>query len=186
MPLYPLAQRPLGTRSDLIPIDMAHFNPSFISSPLYNEERVDFQYYYCKKEQALYADTYFGIRAMGPPDFVHGGCMTAILDEAMGILPWMLGHPVVSVNVNIDLVKMTPIHSWGVVKVTIERIDKRKILTKATVHNPAGDLLVKGDGVYVIMNNKKFGGINSPHFKNLANLISNSEKSPLFSNSPIR
>lgn len=165
------ADRPLGRRHDLIPVDMSHFQPSFISSPIDNDDRVDFLYYHSEKEQALYADIFFGSRAMGPPDHVHGGCMTAILDEAMGILPWLLGHPVVSVNVNVDLFKMTPVYTWGIVKVEIERVDTRKILTCATIHNPEGELLVRGKGVYAIVPLDKFGNTQSPHFNKLAKIM---------------
>lgn len=148
--------RPLGQRSDLLPVDMSIFNTSFISSPLFNEKRLDFLYYRHTEEETLHADIFFGERAMGPPDLVHGGCMTAVLDEAMGVLPLLMGYPVVSVNVNVDLVKMTPINSWGVVEVGIERIDERKILTRSSVSNLEGEVLVRGEGVYVIVPKERY------------------------------
>ena len=41
---------------------------------------------------ALYAKAWFGRETQGPPGHVHGGAMSAVLDEAMGGASWMNGY----------------------------------------------------------------------------------------------
>ena len=40
---------------------------------------------------------------MGPPGHVHGGAMAAALDEAMGAVCWMNGHPVVAATISREI-----------------------------------------------------------------------------------
>ena len=70
--------------------------PSADDTFLSEGDRVRLAYFRKPDEPILYAKAWFGSKTMGPPGHVHGGAMAATLDEAMGAVCWMNGHPVVA------------------------------------------------------------------------------------------
>lgn len=56
--------------------------------------RVDADYRYCAAERKVRGIVEFGNAAEGMPGFVHGGAISGVFDEALGLLSWYLGVPV--------------------------------------------------------------------------------------------
>ena len=91
------------------------------------------RYYSHRTGNALFGKILFGPGAQGPPDHVHGGAMAAILDEAMGGVAWLSGHPVVAAGLNITFRNMLPLDTACVVEAEITAVDGRKISTRGSL-----------------------------------------------------
>jgi len=102
-------------------------------------------------EPDLYAKAWFGRKTMGPPGHVHGGAMAAALDEAMGAVCWMNDHKTVAATISVKFVSMLPIERETILVARIDRIDRRKIYTRATLTDPSGQIIAEGEGLFIVL-----------------------------------
>jgi acyl-coenzyme A thioesterase PaaI-like protein len=136
--------------------------PSAEGTFLAEGDRVRLAYFRKSNEPILYAKAWFGSKTMGPPGHVHGGAMAATLDEAMGAVCWMNGHPVVAATITISFIEMLPIQTETIVEATIDRIDGRKIHLRATLKNPSGLVVAEGSGLFVILREDQLRALDGP------------------------
>ena len=125
--------------------------PSAEGTFLHEGDRVRIAYFRKSNQPELYAKAYFGKKTMGPPGHVHGGAMAAALDEAMGAVCWMNGHRVVAASLRVTFIAMLPIETETTLESAIDRIDGRKIYTKAQLISPAGKAVSEGEGLFIVL-----------------------------------
>ena len=82
--------------------------------------------YYNEESRRTRGVIVFDATKMGPPGCAHGGAIATVLDEAMGAAAWFNGHPVLAVNLNVDLKHSVPLDTEIEVTGWIERIEGRK------------------------------------------------------------
>lgn len=87
----------------------------------------------------------------GPPGHVHGGIIATMLDEAMGKLNGI--HDVVAMtrHMEIDFLRPCPLGEPLTVTGRFVRRDGRKIFMESEIHNAAGKLLVRGKGLFIVI-----------------------------------
>ena len=112
-------------------------------------ERTRVAYFRDGDSDHLHATIRFGHAAEGPPEAVHGGAIAAVLDEAMGAVCWMNGHPVVGARITINYMHMTPLGFEGRVESWIDHIERRKIFIKATLTDESGKVHADGEGLFI-------------------------------------
>ena len=125
--------------------------PSPEGTFLHEGDRVRLAYYRKRDQPDLYAKAWFGIKTMGPPGHVHGGAMAAALDEAMGAVAWMNGHRVVAATISVTFVSMLKVQTETILEASIDRIDGRKVFTRARLIGPAGAVVTEAEGLFVIL-----------------------------------
>jgi acyl-coenzyme A thioesterase PaaI-like protein len=125
--------------------------PSPEGTFLHEGDRVRLAYFRKPNEPELYAKAWFGKKTMGPPGHVHGGAMAAALDEAMGAVCWMNGHKVVAATISVTFLAMLPIETETILDAGIDRIDGRKIYTRASLTNPSGQIVAEGEGLFIVL-----------------------------------
>ena len=125
--------------------------PSPEGTFLHEGDRVRIAYFRKPDESPLYAKAWFGKKTMGPPGHVHGGAMAAALDEAMGAVCWMNGHKVVAATLSVNFVAMLPIETETILDARIDRVDGRKIYTRAALTNPSGQIVADGEGLFIVL-----------------------------------
>ena len=91
----------------------------------------------------------FDVTKMGPPGCAHGGAIATILDEAMGAAAWFNGHPVLAVNLNVDLKYSVPLETEIEVTGWIERIDGRKAYLAAEMYLPDGQVAARSTCLFL-------------------------------------
>jgi acyl-coenzyme A thioesterase PaaI-like protein len=97
----------------------------------------------------------FGAAYEGPPGCVHGGFVAAAFDEVLGATQSMSGSPGMTAHLEVDYRSPTPLHTELRFAGVIERIDGRKIHTRATLH--AGDRpCAESYGLFISMDPEKF------------------------------
>jgi acyl-coenzyme A thioesterase PaaI-like protein len=120
-----------------------------VSGDAASVERTRVQYFRNPDNGHLIAKVWFGPHTEGPPESVHGGAIAAVLDEAMGAVCWMNGHPVVGARIAIDYRHMTPLGFSGQVESWIERIERRKIFIKSQLRDEHGTVFAEGEALFI-------------------------------------
>ena len=82
---------------------------------------------------------------------MHGGAIAAVLDEAMGAVCWINGHPVVGARITINYVQLTPLGFAGRVESWIENIERRKMFIKSRLTDDEGKVYAEGDALFIQM-----------------------------------
>ena len=125
--------------------------PSPEGTFLHEGDRVRLAYFRKLNEPELYVKAWFGKKTMGPPGHVHGGAMAAALDEAMGAVCWMNDHKTVAASLSVKFIAMLPIETETILESRIDRIDGRKISTRASLTNPTGQVVAEGEGLFIVL-----------------------------------
>ena len=121
---------------------------SFLSSQI---ARVKIAYYRRGADARLYASAFFGPDAQGPPGHVHGGAMAAVLDEAMGGVSWMNAHTVLAARIGITFLAPLPLESETFVEAWIEKVEGRKVSTRARLSDATGKAVAESDGLFIVV-----------------------------------
>jgi len=117
--------------------------------------RFQVRYYRDQNSDRLLGKILFGPGVQGPPDHVHGGAMAAILDEAMGGVAWLSGHPVVAANLDITFRRMLPLTTPCVVETEIVTVEGRKIRTRGALRARDGSALFsEGEALFIVLDEK--------------------------------
>ena len=90
-----------------------------------------------------------GPEYQGGSNFVHGGIIAVVLDEAMGKVNRFRGLRSVTAELNIEYLKPVPVNSDLVIEAY--EVDKkgRSIFIVGEIRNRAGNLLARGRGRFV-------------------------------------
>ena len=124
--------------------------PSPEDTFLHEGDRVRIAYFRKPNEPGLYAKAYFGVKTMGPPGHVHGGAMAAALDEAMGAVCWMNDHRVVAATITVKFLAMLKIETETILEAAIDRVEGRKVYTRAALSSPEGQRVTESEGLFII------------------------------------
>ena len=91
---------------------------------------------------------WFGPGSEGPPDHAHGGSLSGVLDEAMGVAIWSEGKLAVAANLCIDFLSMVRLGSVAEFDAWIEKAEKRKVWTRAELRCE-GKPCVSAEGLFI-------------------------------------
>jgi acyl-coenzyme A thioesterase PaaI-like protein len=122
---------------------------SFVSGEAAAATRTRVEYFRNPANNHLHARVWFGPHTEGPPDSVHGGAIAAVLDEAMGAVCWMNGHPVVGARITINYLELTPLGFEGHVEAWIERTERRKIFIRSRLSAASGKVHAEGEALFI-------------------------------------
>lgn len=88
-------------------------------------------------------------RQQGPPRHVHGGCLSAVLDEAMGAAAWCAGHPVVAARLEVDFRRAVPLGERCTVEAWVVEAKGRKVFTRSELRLADGKVGTVGRGLFI-------------------------------------
>lgn len=110
---------------------------------------IESKQYFHESTGMLLMEMKMGNNAEGPPDHVHGGFTSAILDEVMGGAAWCNGYPVLAANLNVSLRKSIPLNETFYCAGRAERIDTRRIYTAGQIFDAEGRLYTSATAVFI-------------------------------------
>ena len=116
--------------------------------------RLRVAYFRCQ-DGGLTARAWFGRGAEGPPGYAHGGSVAAVLDEAMGAAAWAGGHPSIAARIEVDFRLPVPLGIDALVEMTVERVEGRKITTRARLLDADGRVLAESSGLFVRLSDEQ-------------------------------
>ncbi len=85
----------------------------------------------------------------GYDGIVHGGILSALLDEATAKLAFELGYNAVTAILNVRFKNPAKVRESLIIKGEITGINRKLILAKATIHREDGTLIAEGDSKLV-------------------------------------
>jgi len=124
-----------------------------------SKDRLIVRYFVRESDNRFFAKVYFGSATQGPPGYVHGGSIAAVLDEAMGFAAWIAGQTVVAAKLSVYYKKMLSLKTIATIEAWIESIKGRKVITKSKIYDDNGTVFSKSEGLYINMPKEKFGDI---------------------------
>ncbi len=140
-----------------------------------SESRLIVRYFRHEADGELRAKILLGAGTQGPPGHVHGGCMAALLDEAMGAAAWMQRHLAVAAELTIRFKTMLPIGTRCLIAARVTSVAGRKVNATATIQDESGAIYCEGDALFVTVGAERLGisetGI-ADHFAGAAILLS--------------
>ncbi len=99
----------------------------------------------------------FGAAYEGPPGHVHGGYIAAAFDEVLGFAQGLSGAPGMTGKLTISYRSPTPLHEELRFVGDVERIDGRKIFTRAELRVAAdGRLCARAEGLFISVKPETF------------------------------
>ena len=111
--------------------------------------RLRVAYFQRQADGVLFARAWFGRGAEGPPGYAHGGSVAAVLDEAMGAAAWLAGHPSIAARIEVDFKSLVPLGTDGSGETFVEKVEGRKVTTRARLLNADGRVLAQSAGLFV-------------------------------------
>jgi uncharacterized protein (TIGR00369 family) len=85
----------------------------------------------------------------GYDGIVHGGILSALLDEAMAKLAFELGYNAVTATLNVRFKNPAKVREKLKIRGQIAQANRRLVLAKATIHGEDGMLIAEGDSKLV-------------------------------------
>lgn len=109
---------------------------------------VQTRYVWRARTREVHGELAFGAQAQGLPGYVHGGALSAILDEAMGMACWCEGHCAPGAQVNVAFLHAVQAGDHGEVRASVAEIVGRKLHCQAEIS--VRDVVVaRATGVFV-------------------------------------
>jgi acyl-coenzyme A thioesterase PaaI-like protein len=134
---------------DLQPLNMELYDGSFVSGK--QQDYIQLQYYFDKVTSKLITKIYFTKNAQGAPLRVHGGAISAVLDETMGIITFLNFSPAVTANLSINFIKPLKVEKDVFVETWIEENNDKKYLIKGIMVTEDETLVAEASGVFIKM-----------------------------------
>ncbi len=85
----------------------------------------------------------------GYDGIVHGGILSALLDEAMAKLAFELGYNAITAMLTVRYKSPAKVKEKLMVRGEIIEVNRRLVLAKATIHREDGTLIAEGDSKLV-------------------------------------
>jgi uncharacterized protein (TIGR00369 family) len=105
--------------------------------------------YFCEPDGRVVGSGALGQEQEGPPGFVHGGVLTALLDEAMGAAAWCAGHRVVAANLNVDFRRPVALGADIHIVGRVEAVEGRKVYTSGEIYLADQAIAVTSRGLFI-------------------------------------
>jgi len=100
---------------------------------------------------AVVGRAWFGPHAEGPPGYVHGGAMAALLDEAMGLCCWVAGHRVLAKELTVGFRRPLPLLTTVTLECPITAVDGRAVTTSGRLLLPGGEVAAEARGTFATL-----------------------------------
>ena len=136
-PPRPTLAPELGWQAFDIPAELG-FGPNFVSGEV-DTDRLRVRYFIQGEARRLVGKAWFGPGTQGPPGHAHGGSISALLDEAMGISAWVAGYAVVAARITINFREMLPVGTVVQFTAGIAGVDGSKIVTEGRLFGAGWD-----------------------------------------------
>ena len=137
----------------LKPIPQKELLRSFVSDD--RKKRIDLVYYFEKSSGRILAKVVFGDEAQGPPGYVHGGAIAAVLDESMGAAAWLNGLMVMTARLEVSYLKAVPLNKGIFIEAWISAADEKKVHLHSRLIDEKGKLYSTGKGLFIKLSKER-------------------------------
>lgn len=107
-------------------------------------------------EETFLVRAWFGPQSEGPPGYAHGGSQAALLDEAMGALPWADGLPVLAAKIEVNFRKSLPVGKIVTVYTEVEKREGKKLFISGRIEGSDGTVYSDSTGLFIVIDLQMF------------------------------
>ena len=100
------------------------------------------------KNRKVYANYSFAKRFEGGPGLVHGGILSAALDDMMGYSTVIHNIFSVTANLSVNFLKPTPVEKEFELYAWVKEVDNKKVYTEAIIQL-GGEIHVESHGMFI-------------------------------------
>jgi hypothetical protein len=130
---------------------------SFLNGGSDAGQRVSFEYDFSNGLNCVQGYVDFGPLAEGPPQHVHGGCISSVLDQTMGAAVFLKGIFAMTAEMQVTYKRPIPINSRQSFFAKVESQDGRKFYTTSQLADSQGQVFALGRGIFVQVPKEKLG-----------------------------
>ncbi|MFH2201642.1 MAG: PaaI family thioesterase [Elusimicrobiota bacterium] len=120
---------------------------SFISRNA-DDDRLSIRYFRDRRDGAMTSWAWFGPGAEGAPGRIHGGSVSAILDEALGAAVWTAGIPVVTVKLTVKYRRPLNVGTLCTIAPVIVRQSGKRVRVIGTLNEEGNGVIAEAEAVY--------------------------------------
>ena len=114
-------------------------------------DRLSISYWVRESDKHVVGRVGFGLEAQGPPGYVHGGALSAVLDEVMGITGWVSEYPVLAAELKVQFRRSVPLHACMEFHGWIESVEGRKLQIRSVLVDDTGARYVDAQGLFMTL-----------------------------------
>lgn len=108
-----------------------------------------------ENNQRVFFEYIFGKNYEGAPNYVHGGILSAILDEAQGVLCHHIGYFVMTDSLSIKYLKAVPLDTPVLLEAYSTIRKRKRLYTRASIYDKnSGSKLVESSARWYIISEK--------------------------------
>lgn len=112
------------------------------------DDRLLVRYFRDKSDGRLKAWAWFGPGAEGAPGRIHGGSVSAMMDEALGAAAWVVGIPVVTARLLIKYRNPLNVGTVCEIETRIVKNDRKRVRVLGTLTAKDGPVVAEAEGLY--------------------------------------
>lgn len=149
-------------------LNMLTYKNSFVSGD--SQSDIKIHYYFNCENGCFYAKVYFTPRTQGPPQHVHGGAISAVLDETMGGAAWINGYAVVTARLCVNFIIPIKIDTELFIEAWLEKIEGKNVFIKSRMIGENNNAYAEANGVFKILPLpilKKMGNLPANYFEKI-------------------
>jgi len=120
---------------------------SFISRNA-DDDRLSIRYFRRTSDGTMRAFAWFGPGAEGAPGRIHGGSVSAILDEALGASVWTVGIPVVTVRLIVKYRKPLKVGTLCEIETDIVKKSGKRVRVVGALKEKDNGIIAHAEAVY--------------------------------------
>ena len=113
--------------------------------------------YFRDSEQHLHARIWFGPETGGPPGHAHGGAISAVMDEALGLAAWAAGYPIVVGNLNVSFRNLLPLEKVVTLESRVVSVEGRKVMVHGRLFCDEDTVYAEGQCLCITLPDRKAG-----------------------------
>ncbi|MFH1725313.1 MAG: hotdog fold domain-containing protein [Elusimicrobiota bacterium] len=110
--------------------------------------RLSLRYFRDRSDASLKAWAWFGPGAEGAPGRIHGGGVSAILDEVLGAAAWIVGLPVVTGLLTVKYRRPLNVGAVCEIETFITKKGAKRVHVRGTLSARGGGLSAEAEGMY--------------------------------------
>jgi len=137
------------------PVTVHTSTSSFVSGGLI-DDFIDVKYFFDEESGCFYASVTFGETAKGPPNHVHGGAISAVLDEVMGAAAWMNKLHSMTAQLKINYLKAIPLKKEVFIETNIDTVVDKKVTIKGHIIDEDELVYVETESLFIKQGKEKF------------------------------
>lgn len=107
-------------------------------------------------DSAVVATHTFDVRHVGAPGIAHGGAVATVIDDLYGFALYLVGELAVTRSLTLEYLRPVLLGTPYRLRAHLDRCEGRKLHLSATLVDPADQLTVRSEALFIVVNAEHF------------------------------